>query len=84
MKLRFHVSNDRKKKKNTFVQIKGLRGLRVKSYTRDFSPIICNASGKWVLNQAKIVSALQRRSRSVFGANKVQVKDLSYIHQYHE
>ena len=62
---------------HTFVHIKGLRGLSVKSLSKFFSPIKWRASGKYVLNQFEIASGLLSRSRVVFGANKVQVNVLS-------
>lgn len=61
----------------TFVQISGLLGLCWKSSTNDFSPIARSASGKYNLNQESMLSAVQRRSSSAVGANKVHVNVLS-------
>lgn len=61
----------------TLILISGLRGFLVKSSSNLSSPSRRRASGKYVLNHDKIASRPTKRSRSMVGANRVHVKDLS-------
>ena len=63
---------------HALIEMRELRGFRLKSSRSVEASIRSRASGKWVLNHGRMTSGLVNCAMSSVGANSVQVKEASW------